>query len=186
MMRWIFFGMLAYLLVLMQTTGGRILLIEDLGLGTVGPDLLAALAVWCVLYAFRASDAVLAACVLGLVLDLTTAGVGGSRTVVGPMVFGYAFAARLLYAVRDAFFRDRASTRLLMTFLFVLVAHGIWVCLQALFAPGGASWNEFARTLLQAVAVAAYSAVVGWALILLIDRARGWLLLLPAGRSRQR
>jgi len=185
-MRWIFFVILAWLLVVVQTTLGRLLTYEGLTIGTIGPDLVAPLAVFLSLCVRRSTDAAIAACLLGFLLDLTTGAANGSFAVVGPMAMGYALAGKMLFHVREAFFRQRLGTQVLLTLGFGLIAHGVWVSLQSLLAYGQTSWGEYGRMLLQAAAISGCSAVLAPLEFYLLNKAEGWLVPLPAGRARRR
>lgn len=185
-MRWIFFLVLAWLLTAVQSTVGGVLSIELGSIGTIAPDMLASLAVFAALYVRRATDAMLAAFVLGLALDLTTSGAGGAAAVVGPMAIGYALAAKVVFELGEAFFRQRASTRIFMTGVFCIIAHVIWVTAQLLLAYKLAAWSDYGRMLLQAVGISAYSAVVAPFLIWVFVRFHGLLLSVPIASSRRR
>jgi rod shape-determining protein MreD len=159
-MRWIPLLILAYAVVLVETSVGWLLFIDSASLGAVGPDLAAMVAVFVAFYARGASDAMLAAWILGLAVDLTTGGGIGSPTVVGPMSIAYCLAAGLLWRAREAFFRERALTQAMLAFAFVALAHGIWATAQAVLAPGHVGLGDYGRTLLQVLAVAGYTAVL--------------------------
>jgi hypothetical protein len=75
------------------------------------------------------------------------------------MPIAYALVAGLIFRVREAFFRDRAMTQVLVALFFVLLSHGLWVTIQALRA-GGIAWADYRRYLLQVLLVAVYSAVL--------------------------
>ena len=184
-MRWIPFVILAYVLIVVQTTVGRLLMIESGAVGTIGPDLLAPLVVFIALYARRPTDTMIAACILGFALDLTTAGGSGSGAVVGPMPIVYALCARALFEVREAFFRDRILTRAFLTLLFCLFAHTLWVTAQSLLAYRVTTWSEYGGMLVQAMVGAGYSAVLAPALIWAFEKGRRWIILVPASRSRR-
>lgn len=175
-MRWILFAIVTYILIVVQTTVGRILTLEMRAIGTIVPDLIASLAVFIALYAREATDAMIAGVVLGFALDLTTAGGSGSTAVVGPMAIIYAFAARGLFTVREAFFRERIFTRMLMTLLFCLLTHGLWVTAQSLLGGGSTTWSEYRGMLLQAVMVSVYSALLGPVLIWFFAKKQRWMI----------
>jgi len=185
-MRWIPFVILAWLLVIVQSTLGRVLTFSGTPIGAVGPDLLAILAVFVVLQARSGLDAALASWILGLALDLTAAGGVSSPTVVGPMPIAYTLAAGLVYWLREAVFRERALIQAMLAGLFCLVAHGIWITAQSLRAAEQMTWSAYGQVLLQAVALAVYTALLTplgyWAL----GHARGVFMTAPAGRSRRR
>ena len=184
-MQWVMFIILTWVLIILQTTVGQILSFETVSLGTIGPDLLASLAVFAVLSVRTATDAMLAACVLGIALDVTTVGAAGSVAVIGPMPIAYALAARVMFEVREAFFRERVGTQMLLTLLFCLVAHGLWVTFQSLFAYGLTTWAEYWRMILQAAAVSAYSGLLAPIMLWLFGKARRWLITAPVGRARR-
>ena len=181
-MRWIPFLILAYLVVLVQTTVGRFLVIRSAGLGNIGPDLAALVAVFVALHARAWPDAMLAAWVLGIAVDLTTAGGVGSATVLGPMSVAYALAAGLLFRVREAFFRERAMTQAMLAMAFCLMAHGLWVTSQALLGAGEMAWSTYGRTLLQAVGVSGYTALLMPLAHFGLVKCRRWFLASSAGR----
>jgi len=184
-MRWVFFLILMWLLTLVQTSVVGVLGVDLFGAGVIVPDLLGPLAVFVALYVRSVTDAMLAACALGFALDLTTAGTGASATVVGPMAITYALAARGLFRVREAFFRQRLGTRMLLTLLFCLVAHGLWVTAQSLLAYGSTTWGEYARMLGQAAGISAYSALLAPLELWALCNSRNWLLAAPPSRSRR-
>lgn len=185
-MRWIPFVILAWLLVIVQTTLGRVLTLSGTPIGSIGPDLLAIVAVFVALQARSGQDAALAGWVLGLALDLTAAGGVASPTVIGPMPIAYALASGLIYWLREAVFRERALIQALLAALFCLVAHGIWVTAQSLRAAGQMTWSAYGEVLVQAVALAVYTALLTplgyWAL----RRVRRVFMTGPSGRSRRR
>ncbi len=159
-MRWIPFLILAYAVVLVETCVGRVLFIDISSLGAVGPDLAAMVVVFVAFYARSATDAMLAAWIIGMAVDLTTGAGVGSATVLGPMSIAYCLVAGLLWRMREAFFRERAITQVMLAFAFVALAHGIWVTAQAIFATGHVSFGDYGRMLLQVLAVACYTAVL--------------------------
>ncbi|MCK4601413.1 MAG: hypothetical protein KAU28_03035 [Phycisphaerae bacterium] len=183
-MRWIPFIILAYPILLVQTTLGRVLIIHSDHLGAVWPDFLAILAVFVALRAKALLDVMLAAWTLGLLVDLTTAGGPGGAAVIGPMAIAYTFGAFVVYRVREAFFREHRLPQVLLTFVFCLLAHWLWVTIQSLLA-GGMSFSIYTRVLLQVVLVSAYTA----ALMLLghpgLARCQRFFLTVPSGRSRR-
>jgi cell shape-determining protein MreD len=81
-MRWIPFIVVCYVVILIQTSLGRILTLPS-PVGVIGPDFAAILAVFVALRVRSAVDCMLAAWVLGLLIDLTTGGGPGAATVVG-------------------------------------------------------------------------------------------------------
>ena len=184
-MRWILLGILTWILVLIQRTLVHAVTIETDWIGTVGPDLLAPLAVFVALYGRHSTDVLIVACGLGFALDVG-AGTGGigSLTVIGPMAIGYALASWPLLAMRDALFSKRIATRMLLTLLFCLTAHFLWVTLQFIVAHGAVTWAAYGRALVQATLLAGYTSVVGPPLMWLLEKKRQWLFRSPAGAIR--
>ena len=184
MMRWVPFAILTCLLIVVQTTVGRILTFNSSAIGTIGPDLLAIAAVFVALHVRAELDAVIAAWMLGLMLDLAAAGGTGSTTVVGPMPIAYALAAWTIFRIREAFFRERMSSRAFLSLLFCALSHGVWVTVQSLFAGGTATWAGYGSLLLQAAGLALYTAVLTplgfWGLL----RIRKWIFFASPGRTR--
>jgi len=180
-MRWIPFIILVYVVVLFQTTLGRVLVFSTTAAGTIGPDLTALLAVFVAFYVRGWADAMLAGWALGLAVDLTTVGGIGSGTVVGPMAIAYALAAGILFRIREAFFRERALTQALLAGGFCLLAHAAWVTMQSLLTPGGVSWSGYGQTLLQAVGLAGYSGALMPLAHYLLTKCQRWILTAPVG-----
>jgi hypothetical protein len=175
-MRWIPFAILAWVMIVLQTTVAQVLTTDRLAIGTVGPDLLASLAVFAALYAQRQTDALVAAWLLGTILDLATAGGPAGGSVVGPMAIGYVLGAKAVFSVRGAFFRDRLPTRALMGLMFCLVAHWFWVTAQSILSWGQTPWAEYWRMIVQAVLISAYSALLAPALVAVFAGGRKWLM----------
>lgn len=179
-MRWIGFIILVYAVLLAQTTVGKVLTFQRTALGTVGPDLAAIVAVFLALRLRDGVDLAIATWTLGLAVDLTTGG-----TVVGPMALAYVVAGAAVLKLREAVFRERAPAQMLMSLVFCLVAHGLWVTAQSLALGGGSrSWGEYWRMLEQALGLAIYTAALmplgHWAL----GRAERFLIAPQTGRSR--
>jgi uncharacterized membrane protein len=183
-MRWILLVIGIWVLVIVQTTMGQILTFETRWLGAIGPDLLASLAVFVALYAQNAADTMIAAFLLGFALDATAFGGSGGMAVIGPMAIAYGLAARALFAVREAFFRQRVLARIVLTLLFCLFAHGLWVTSQAILAGSAEAWSNYGRMLLQASAISVYSAALAPGMFWVFDRLRRRIMSEPTGRSR--
>ncbi|MDP7637511.1 MAG: rod shape-determining protein MreD [Phycisphaerae bacterium] len=181
-MRWVGFAILVYVTLLVQTTVAAILFRLEL-LGPIVPDLAAIVAVFIALSARRGPDAMIAAWILGLGMDLMICGGGGAQTAVGPMAIAYALSAALVYRVREAFFYDRPLAQVLLTVLFCLAAHLGWVTLQTLL---GFTWSGYGSWLLKAVGISLYTAVLAPFVCLGLKRCGRWFLVTPVGRQRQR
>ncbi|MFB3891027.1 MAG: hypothetical protein ACE15C_03280 [Phycisphaerae bacterium] len=181
-MRWIPFVILAYVIILIQTSAGRLMRIDTGWLGPIGPDFAGVVAAFVALRARGGLDAMLAAWALGLGIDLTTAGGVGFSTVIGPMPIAYALAAGMLYRVREAFFREHALAQGLLTMVFVFVAHGLWLTMQTLRLGG--DWAAWRQMLLAALLVAVYSALLAPLIHALLGWRQAWFIAEPTGRGR--
>lgn len=184
-MKWVPFIILTYLVMLTQCTVGGLLTFSVTAIGNVGPDLSALLAVFMALNVRSGSHAALAGWVLGLAVDLTAISAAGGVTAVGPMPIAYAAAAALVFQIREAFFFERMGPQLFLTLVFCLVAHGIWVTLQAGLAFGDVSRADYGRMLVQAAALAIYTAFLMPPAYLGLRRIRKWLVPVPTGRRRR-
>ena len=102
-MRWVLFAVALYIVVVLQTAVTPLL-----SLHAVRPDLTALLAIHIAL-AGPAVDAVLAAWIIGLAVDLNGAAFG-SHANVGANALAYSLTALLILRLRSVFFRDHAST----------------------------------------------------------------------------
>lgn len=179
MIRWIPFAILAYAAMVAQTSVAHLVTFSAGSAGTISPDLLAMTAVFVAMYARAELDVMLAAWGLGLAMDLTTA------QAVGVMPLMYALAAAFVFRLREAVFRERILTQVVLAMLFCLPAHGLWVTVQAALAWRDTTWGDWGRSLLQAVLIASYTAalmpLVHWALAKL----QPLFLAAPAGRGRR-
>ena len=184
-MKWVPFIILTYLVMLAQCTLGAGLTFPVTAIGKVGPDLSALLAVFIALNVRTGSHAALAGWILGFAVDLTTVSAAGGVTAVGPMPIAYAAAAALVFQIREAFFYQRIGPQIFLTLMFCLLAHGIWVTLQAGLTFGDVSWSDYGRMLLQATALAIYTAVLMPPAYYGLRRIRRWLIPVPTGRRRR-
>jgi rod shape-determining protein MreD len=184
-MRWVPFVILAYLVTVVQTSLGRVLVFDRLAIGPVGPDFLAMLAIFAGLWVRHSGEAVLAAWGLGMLVDLTTGGGAGVVTVAGPMALAYGLGVWLLVRIREGLFRERAVPQILIAFFFVLLTHTLWALLQALLGRGAVSLATFGRTMLQILASAAYTAVLMPLAHILLNAGRGLILSAPPKRGRR-
>lgn len=150
-MRWVYFICLVLVGAVVQTSLVPVLWFRTPA-GWVGPEILAAVAVFVGLYAPTATDAALAGWALGLAVDLTLSGSG-----MGLLALLYAAGAAGVFAVREAFFRDRVVTRMLLGALFCVFVYEIWIAYDVLIAGAG---GGLGRPALLALALAAYTAVL--------------------------
>jgi cell shape-determining protein MreD len=181
-MRWIPFVILTFLVVLVQVTVGGLLRFRGLGIGSIGPDLIAIVAIFVAMYARTGADAMLAGWVLGLVVDLTTVGGPAAGTVLGPMPLAYALAAGAVYRVRGIFFRERMLTQVVLALGFCSMAHGLWVTFQSLFS---CCWSGYWQMLLQALALSTYTAVLMPLGHVALARSQRMFMAGPPGRARR-
>jgi rod shape-determining protein MreD len=181
-MRWPGFLIVAYLVVLIQTTLGRILTVDDFPLGAVGPDFMVLLAVFIALNARSVTEAMLGGWVLGLLVDLTTAGGAGLATRVGPMAVIYCGAVWVVYRLREAFFRDRALPQMVLAAIFCLLAHVLWCTVQSLLGIETMTLGAYGRMMLQASLNAVYTALLMPLAYVLLSAIRNWMLLPPPSR----
>jgi len=182
-MRWVPFLILVALAALLQRTAGLVLTFSLPGVGSVGPDLLAAVAVFVACRSRAWEDAVLAAWVLGLAVDVTA---GGAGVAVGPMSVAYALAAWVLFRIREAFFHERAVTQALLALIFCLLAHGTWVTAETLLGGTGMAWADYGSTMLQAVLLAVYTAALTPLVHAGLWRCRRLILAAPTARGARR
>lgn len=184
-MRWVPLAILAYAVLLAQTTVGELIRIELPGLGVLRPDLLAMLALFVTLHARSGTDAAIAAWALGFAADLAVGGATGGGTVVGVMALSYAVASGLVYRSREAFFGDRPATQILLGLWFVGVAHGLWVTLQCLLAYPAVGWGQYADLLAQALGVVGYTALLTPIGLWLLKKTERFLISSSPGRSKR-
>jgi cell shape-determining protein MreD len=159
--RWFYF-LLLVLLVLVLESGLMQLLWLPTRLGQVGPELLAVVVVFVALHVGTGAEAALAGWAAGMALDLTLSGEG-----MGLFSLAYALGGAGVWRVRGSFLREFATTQAVLTFLFCLFAYEGWM-LFSLALNAGASGGPAWRHLLQALAVAVYSAVLAPLVCLLL------------------
>ena len=181
MIRWIFFLMLAYVTLVAQTTVGGLLVIRTEWAGPIAPDFLAMVAVFVAMAVRNRADAGLACWVLGLGLDLASG--PGATTVVGPMAIAYALGGLAIFQLREALYRDKIGTQIIMVLLFTAASHALWITLQALIMRS-LTWDDYGNTLLQAVLLAAYSAALAPIVHAVLMRYERIVLIVPSRRNR--
>jgi rod shape-determining protein MreD len=182
-MRWIPFILLTLLVVLLQRTLGPVLTFTPRGIGSVGPDLAAMVAVYVACQTRTWEDAMLGGWLLGFAVDIA---VGAAGVAVGPMAITYALAAGLLFRSRDAFFHERAVTQGVLGMGFCLVAHGLWVTFQSMLGSPGMDWNVYGHTMLQAALLALYTGGLMPLAHALLRGVRRLIIVAPAGRGGRR
>ncbi|MCK5114837.1 MAG: rod shape-determining protein MreD [Phycisphaerae bacterium] len=155
-MRWVGFGIFAYLFVMVQMTLGNILTLDRLAMGPVGPDFLVIFALFIAFNARDVIDAMLAGWVLGMLIDLTT---GGGGSCVGPMAILYSFVTWGAFSIREGIYSERALTQVIVAGLFCIITHGLWITIQSLVAFK-LSWGGYGAMLLQVFFSGLYTAVL--------------------------
>ena len=179
-MRWYHFGILvlvALLGVVVQTTAGQLLWFRT-EVGWVGPELLAAAAVFLALYAHSATDAALAGWVLGFAVDLTVSGSG-----MGLLALLYAAGCWGIFRIREVFFREKPLTQIIMGFAFCAFVYELWTVYDVLV--GGRSAGGYFRPAIQALGLAIYTALLTPLVCAVMGRLRKFLLPAPPIRERR-
>jgi len=174
-MRWIYFLILTLAAVILQTTVVQVLWVRT-PVGAIGPEVLAAAAVFFALNARGATDAALAGWVLGFAVDLTLSGPG-----MGLLPLLFAAAAWALNRIREAVFRDRALPQMVLTFLFCAFVYEVWTAADVLWGQAGRSG---ARAL-QALGLSAYTGLLAPLVCGLLRRVDRLLLAAPPSRGRR-
>lgn len=177
MMRWIYFLILVLAAVVLQTTVVQVLWLRT-RLGYVGPEILAAVAVFVALRARSATDAALAGWVLGFALDLTLSGGG-----FGLLALLYAAGCAGVFVVREVFFRDRPVTQMILALLFCLFVYELWTAYEVLAGASGP--GHWWRNAVQAAGLSAYTAAVTPLLCVPLGRMQHLLIAAPLGRRRR-
>ena len=185
-MRWVPLAILIYVLVVIQTSLLGIVTLRWAAVGPVRPDLMAILAVYLALYARSGADAMLAAWIMGMAIDLTTGAGPKVSTAAGPMALGSALAAGCVFRLREVVFRDSHVAQGVMAGLFCVLSHGFWVTAQWLVMPMKVSASGYALMLVQAALLAVYTGLVTPLGAMALRRCERWILSAPSGRSRRR
>jgi len=181
-MRWIPFIILIYVAVLVQVAMGALPVYFSLT-GNIAPDITAIVAVFLSLSLRDPRDAMIAAWSLGLAMDLMLCGMGGAPTVVGPMAIAYVAGSGLIFRVREAFFRERALARALLTLLFCLIVYILWVTMQTV---RGFAWSAWWPAMTRTIGISIYTAVIAPLVCMVLQRCSGWFIATPARRLRRR
>jgi len=181
-MRWIPFIILIYVTVLVQVAMGA-LPVQFSITGNIAPDITAIVAVFIALSVRDPRDAMMAAWSLGLAMDLMLCGMGGAVTAVGPMAIAYTLAAGVIYRVREAFFRERVLARALLTLVFCLIVHCLWVTMQTLL---GFAWSAWWSAIMKAIGISIYTAIIAPLVCMGLQRCSGWFIAVHARRLRRR
>lgn len=178
-MRWYHFGILVFIALLgvvVQSTVGQLLWFRT-AVGWVGPELLAAAAVFLALYATSATDAALSGWVLGFAVDLTISGPG-----MGLLALLYAAGCLGIFQIRGVFYREKALTQIVLGFAFCVFVYELWMVYDILVC--GRLADGYFRPALQVIGLAIYTALLCPLVCAVLGRLRRFLL--PALPIRQR
>ena len=167
-MRWAPLAIFMYIICLLQMTLTKTITFETLGVGPFGPDFMVCLAVFVAFWARSSTDAMVAGTIMGLLMDLTTAGGMQAPTLVGPMGIAYCISVSLVFRVREAFFRDRVFPQILICTMFCLLSHFIWITIQTIFCGTG-GFKAYMNSLLLVLLSSVYTGLIApiWLYILL-------------------
>lgn len=156
-MRWLTFGILAFVTIVCQTT-----IVARLRFSDVGPDWMFILAVNYALWG-PWPEAGIAAWILGVVTDLQSTGTAGSR--IGLHAFCYGAAAWGIFRTRHAFMRTHWLAQTFVTLIFGLGVEVAIRLYQYWSAPqmslGAAGWSA----MLSAAYSAACAPFLLWVLV---------------------
>lgn len=181
-MRWVLFLIIVFLMLVIQSTVGRMVAFDVGVVGRVAPDLMAITAVFVALRGPSLLAAMTAAWALGFAVDLVAVGGVDSPTVLGPMSFAYAVAAGLVFKMREAVFSEHAVMQGMLALLFCGVSHLIWVTAQTLLSG---AWAYYRSLVVQALVVSVYTALlmpVGYWLLSMVQRL---FIEVPVRRTRR-
>ena len=174
-MRWIYFLILTLAGVILQTTLVQVLWLQT-RIGWIGPEVLAAAAVFVALHARGRTEAALAGWTLGFAVELTLSGPG-----MGLLALLYAAGTAALHRVREAFFRERAVPQMVLTFVFCTFVYQLWTLYDVWL--GAARGGPLGPRALQALGLAVYTAALAPLVCGLLGRFDAVLLAAPAGRG---
>lgn len=167
-MRWLIFGLWVYLLLVLQTGLAGL---WRLGSGEVQPDLLLVLLVFIGLWCDRKHEAMSAALVLGLLIDLTRQAVGDADsaidlTVLGPHALGALLGVWVCFRLRMVLFRDGWMVLAPLVLVSGLAVHLVAVVLLTLRGLPLPLWLPWG-----------HSPIPGWSMALeLLNRFLGLLM----------
>ena len=179
-MRWfhfIFLVLVAVVGIIVQTTVGQLLWFRT-SVGWVGPELLAAVAVFMALRAHSRTDAALAGWVLGFAMDLTLSGQG-----FGLLALLYAAACWGIFRIREIFFRERLLTQTIMGFVFCVFVYELWTAYDVLVISGAG--GRYSHLALQVLGLSAYTAILTPLACAVLKRMQGLLFPTPPLRQRR-
>ena len=176
-MRWAYFIPAVLAAMVVQTTVGQVLWFRT-SLGWIGPELLACVAVFVALNVRNGTDAALAGWALGLGVDVTLSGEG-----MGLLPLLYAAGCGGLFGIRDPFYRARFLSQMALGLMFCLFVYQLWTAYDVLVFP--ALHRSYGARILQAAALAAYTAVLTPLVGGLLRKAQRQLVAMPDARGRR-
>lgn len=176
-MRWFHFIILAAVAlvgVVVQSTAGQLLWFRT-EVGWIGPEILAAVAVFMALHARSSTDAALSGWILGFAVDLTISGSG-----MGLLGLLYAAGCWGVFSIREVFFREKALTQIVIGFVFCAFVYELWTAFDVLV--GGAGGGYF-RPAMQVLGLSVYTAVLTPLVCAVMGRLQKFLI--PAAPLRE-
>ncbi|OPX23363.1 MAG: hypothetical protein B1H04_03810 [Planctomycetales bacterium 4484_123] len=177
MIRWIYFLILVLLAVVVQTSVVPVVWFRT-PLGYVGPELLAAVAVFVALHVRSRVEAALAGWTLGFAIDLTLSGPG-----MGLASLLYMAASVGVYQLREAVFHERASLQFILSLLFCLFVYELWTLWGLL--SGHLSRPVAGGQAVLAAGLAVYTAVLTPLVCRVLKPFQKLLIATPPGRGRR-
>ena len=99
------------------------------------------------------------------------------------MAIAYVLASGVIFRVREAFFRERALARALLTLLFCLLVHSLWVTMQTILSV---AWSAWWPAIMKAIGISLYTAFVAPITCMVLQQCGGWFIATPARRQRRR
>lgn len=155
-MRWISFAILAALCIVCQTT-----LVPHMRFRGIGPDWMLVLAVFYAMWG-PWPDAAIATWILGLIVDLTSAGTGGR---IGLYAFCFGAAGWGIIRLRQVIFRTHPVAQAGVTFLFALAVELVAVLYRWWSTPASSLSPGWGMALTSALYTAAWAPPLHWVLL---------------------
>ena len=174
-MRWFYIILVAFVASMIQTTAGQIFWFPT-PLGWIGPIFPIGAAVFAILYGRQTVDVALAGWIFGLALELPL----GGETSMGLLPLLFAAMSAVLFQMREAFYRDRLLTQMILGFLLAFLVYQAWAMCQAVL-PGGLS-QPYWRATLQMLIVAVYTGLLTPAMVAMLKPLQRWLWTVPSSQ----
>jgi len=151
-MRWLLFILISIVGIIFQNTVCQLLWFRT-SVGWIGPDILVGIAIFSALFSRSGTDAAICGWILGFLLDLT---ITAPAPPAGLLPLLYAGAAAGIFQIRDALFKEKILTQMILAFLFCIIVYGLWLSWDAAI-------NRMITPLdgaLQLIGVALYCAII--------------------------